>query len=62
MLADFLASSWPLILIFVTVGYVLGRVRPFAARRRFNSQLQASADQLGRRGGIQPSKPWPRHD
>jgi len=41
-------GSWVLILVCLAVGYVLGRVRPLAARRRFKSQLQASADRLGR--------------
>ena len=62
MLADFLASSWPVILAFATtaaIGYMLGRVRPIHSRRTLNLFLR-SADDLGRRGRIQPTKPWPR--
>ena len=48
MLADFLASSWPVILICVAVGYVLGRCRPIYYGRRIN-RVMRTAEALGRR-------------
>jgi len=42
VIVDFLASSWPLILICVAalaVSYALGRVRPIYNWRRMNRQI-----------------------
>ena len=41
-MADFLASSWPVILVCVAVGYVLGRVRPIFYWFATNDQLRAT--------------------
>ena len=47
-MADFLASSWVLILTCVTVGYVLGRCRPIYYGRRI-TRIMRTAETLGRR-------------
>ena len=61
-MADFLASSWLVILICVAVGYVLGRCRPISGWRVRRRQLDLGLvlKKPRRWPPVRPPQPWPR--